>query len=392
MNNSQKRSGGRLVSAICLSIVVGLCSLSAAAAPIWMVAAPEVTVRSDEAIVLDVFRPTLQDEWPEVLKLHLEQDNRAWDVALSAEGVVEKEDTRRTYRGKVPAHLSGRVQGELRGVESNRLALIVRVPDAIEQMMTPDAGGEAGATHNGRALSVFVPEDEGALSVNEPMYFVIGNGGVARFQLSFKYRMFDPDSLPVASFSPLANFYLGYTQTSVWDLSANSRPFRDTSYRPSLFWQGTSAGDGMKPDVVRAGFEHESNGKDGSSSRSINMFFVQPAWLTNLSDGRIFGFGSKVYAYQGKSDNPDIQRYRGYADWELGYGRPDGAMFRSLLRSGTAGYGSAQIEISYPLRNPLFARTGGFVFCQLFKGYGVTLLDYNRSSSTQVRLGFAIVR
>ena len=67
-------------------------------------------------------------------------------------------------------------------------------------------------------------------------------------------------------------------------------------------------------------------------------------------------------------------------------------MFRSLLRSGTAGYGSAQVEISYPLRNPLFARTGGFVFCQLFKGYGATLLDYNRNSSTQVRLGFAIVR
>ena len=392
MNHTFRRSGGLLVAAICLYIVLGLHTPSAAAAPIWMVAAPKDSLRSDEPVVLDVFRPTSQNEWPEVLRFRLEQDNKAWDVMLSAAGPVAKDDVRRTYRGALPAHLSGLVRGELSGVESNRLALFVRMPDEFEQMMTSDAGSEADAVHTSRALSVFVPEDEGALSVNEPMYFVVGNGGVARFQLSFKYRMFDPDSLPVTRFSPLGNFYLGYTQTSVWDLSANSKPFRDTSYRPSFFWQGTSLGDGMKPDVVRAGFEHESNGKDGPSSRSINMFFVQPAWLTNFSDGRIFGFGPKVYAYQNKTDNPDIQRYRGYADWELGYGRTDGAMFRSLLRSGTAGYGSAQIEISYPLRNPLFARTGGFVFCQLFKGYGATLLDYNRNSSTQVRLGFAIVR
>jgi outer membrane phospholipase A len=32
------------------------------------------------------------------------------------------------------------------------------------------------------------------------------------------------------------------------------------------------------------------------------------------------------------------------------------------------------------------------VFLQLFNGYGETLLDYNRHSSTQARLGFAIVR
>jgi hypothetical protein len=380
------------VATICLFIILGLHALSAAAAPIWMVAAPADALRSDEAIVLDVFRPTSQDEWPEVLGLNLEQDNKAWDVMLSAVGPVAKGDMRRTYRGTVPAHLSGPARAKLSGVESNRLALFVRAPDEFEQMMTSNAGGDVGAMHTGRALSVLAPEDEGVLSVNDQMYFVVGNGGVARFQLSFKYRMFAPDSKPVAWFSPLANFYMGYTQTSVWDLSADSKPFRDTSYRPSFFWQGTTLGDGLNPDVVRAGFEHESNGKDGLSSRSINTFFVQPAWFTNLSDGRIFGFVPKVYAYQDKSDNPDIQRYRGYADWEIGYGRTDGAMLRTQLRSGTAGYGSSQVEISYPLRSPLFARTGGFMFCQLFKGYGATLQDYNRSSSTQVRLGFAIVR
>ncbi|MDD2701716.1 MAG: phospholipase A [Sideroxydans sp.] len=224
------------------------------------------------------------------------------------------------------------------------------------------------------------------------MYFAIGNAGVARFQFSFKYRILDPDSRLVEWFSPLSNLHLGYTQTSMWDLGGESKPFRDTSYRPSLFWQGTSYRDGFKPDLIRAGFEHESNGRAGPDSRSINIFFFQPGWVNRLSGGRIVGFSSKLYAYQDKTDNPDIERYRGYADWEFGAGREDGAVWMAKFRSGTGGYGSAQLEYSYPLRNPLFARTGGFVYVQMFNGYGETLLDYNRKQSTQLRIGFAIVR
>ncbi|MGC8000947.1 phospholipase A, partial [Salmonella enterica] len=71
------------------------------------------------------------------------------------------------------------------------------------------------------------------LSFNEPMYFTVGhnNGDTnARFQLSFKFRVFVPDD--PRSRGLLDNLYLGYTQFSLWDLSAPSAPFRDTSYRP----------------------------------------------------------------------------------------------------------------------------------------------------------------
>ena len=257
---------------------------------------------------------------------------------------------------------------------------------------TPNDDSAGNALRAERGVSILAPENEAVLSAHDPMYFVMDNAGAARFQFSFKCRIFDADSQPVTWLSPLANFHFGYTQTSVWDLSADSKPFRDTSYRPSFFWQGTSSGDGIKPDLLRAGFEHESNGKDGSSSRSINIFFVQPAWVTRFPEEHIFIFIPKLYVYQDKTDNPDIQRYRGYGDWELGYGREDGAVLRANFRSGTAGYSSAQIAISYPLRKPLFARSGGFVFLQLFQGYGDTLLEYNQNSSMQVRLGFAIVR
>ncbi len=382
-------SRGAFIGA-CLAVLL-LGAQPASAEPGWIMATHNETLRSGEPITLEIVRPEGQAVWPESLQLRLEQGYKIMSLDLSPVEPVAADDRRRAYRGMLPGKLSGLVRVELSGVDANRLALVIRVPDTIEQMMLPSAEGVSTMSRD-RVISMVVPENEPALSVNDPMYFAIGNGGVARFQFSFKYRMFDPDSSLVEWFSPLSNLHLGYTQTSMWDLGGESKPFRDTSYRPSLFWQGTSYRDGFKPDIIRAGFEHESNGRAGSDSRSINIFFLQPGWVNRLSGGRIVGFSSKLYGYQNKSDNPDIQRYRGYADWELGYGREGGTVWMAQLRSGTAGYGSAQIEISYPLRNPLFARTGGFFYLQVFNGYGETLLDYNRKQSTQLRLGFSIVR
>jgi len=175
-------------------------------------------------------------------------------------------------------------------------------------------------------------------------------------------------------------------------LGANSAPFRDTSYRPSFFWQGASLGKGLMPDLLRGGYEHESNGKDKASSRSIDTLFVQPVWINEFANGHTLIFAPKLYGYLDKEDNPDIQRYRGYADWKLRYGREDGWVLATQLRTGTSGKGSAQLDLSWPLRRPLFARTGGFLHFQLFKGHGESLLDYNLDRGTQVRIGFSMVR
>src|SRR3970282_2024948 len=108
------------------------------------------------------------------------------------------------------------------------------------------------------------------LAENEPVYFVMGTRGdtTGRFQLSFKYRLFD-QALGWGREQPwLSGFYLGYTQASLWNLPGDSKPFRDTSYRPSLFWAWERIDAKTWIDALRAGYEHESNGKDGASSRS----------------------------------------------------------------------------------------------------------------------------
>ena len=91
-----------------------------------------------------------------------------------------------------------------------------------------------------------------AFYAHEPMYAALGGGEDfdAKLQISFKLRIWD-------------HVFFGYTQTSIWDIYKESSPFRDTSYRPSLFY--------YKPDIwgqetnslgLAVGAEHESNGKD----------------------------------------------------------------------------------------------------------------------------------
>jgi len=379
-----------------LAASLHLAALPAAATPAWLIATPDETARAGAPILLDIVKPATQVDWPDTIRLKMVREGGTLEVELAAVNPVSSRDTRRTYRGVLPAHLSGLVRAHLAGAESNRLALVVTAADPIEQMRAPRDGDTTPVTRSSATGGKLFATDEPALSANEPMYFVVGGGGggaTARFQLSFKYRLFDPDSHPVQWIPFLSRLHFGYTQTSIWDLGANSSPFRDTSYRPSLFWQGETHGESrLMPEVLRAGFEHESNGKDGLNSRSINMLFAQPVWRTGFSDGRTLIFAPKVYGYLEKSDNPDIQRYRGYADWILRYGREDGWLLATQLRNGTSGHGSAQFDLSYPLRQPIFARTGGFLHFQLFKGYGESLLDYNLDRGTQVRVGFSIVR
>jgi outer membrane phospholipase A len=107
------------------------------------------------------------------------------------------------------------------------------------------------------------------LSIYEPIYFLLGvDPGLeeSKFQLSFKYRLFNPGGWMAARAAWLSGFHLGYTQRSVWDLESTSEPFDDTSYMPELFY--------LLPKIdlntarvsafgIQGGFQHESNGKGG---------------------------------------------------------------------------------------------------------------------------------
>jgi phospholipase A1 len=262
------------------------------------------------------------------------------------------------------------------------------------------AGEETGpdpAQNGSTAMGEWDPREgaDPALSINEPMYFVVGkNGGEtrARFQFSLKYRIFDTEAADGLSSPSLAGLYLGYTQTSLWNLSADSKPFEDSNYRPSIFWELLNPSIWTTPDFLRIGYEHESNGQGQENSRSINTLFFFPAWETLMFD-RSLVVGAKFYAYLEHDErNADIDDYRGYADLSLRYGNATGWLVAALWRHGMENKNTVQLDLSYPISVRLLAHSQGYYYIQSFYGYGESLPTYNQRQDLNVRVGFAIVR
>ncbi len=234
-----------------------------------------------------------------------------------------------------------------------------------------------------------------ALDVHEALYAVIGHHGgetTARFQLSFRYRLVNADSPAARQLPGLEHLHAGFTQTSLWNLSAESRPFEDTTFRPSLFWEGQWPQPGAHPEHLRVGYEHASNGQADTRSRGIDTLFIWPAWFLPAG-ARELVITPKAYIYVSKDRmNPAIEDYRGYLDAMLQYGRADGWQIALLGRYGRAGKATLQIDLSHPLREAIASRTGGYLYVQAFSGYGETLQGFDQKKDFRLRFGFAIVR
>jgi len=236
-------------------------------------------------------------------------------------------------------------------------------------------------------------EQEPPLSENEAMYFVIGASShwSARYQLSFKYRLFDNDAGFGKERPWLTGLYFAYTQTSLWDLESESKPFFDTSYRPSLFWRWLRTDDRTWIDAVRVGLEHESNGQGGTDSRSLNIAFIRPEWRWKTSTLGNYEFTPKAYIYLDKGDNPDIQQYRGYVDWRGRWDSGDDWIVTLLGRVGTARKGSIQVDVARRARDLKMGPVSGYFYLQYFNGYGESLRDYDQRHTAQLRFGLAII-
>ncbi|HWV04638.1 phospholipase A [Burkholderiaceae bacterium 26] len=239
------------------------------------------------------------------------------------------------------------------------------------------------------------PEDTARLTFHEPMFAAVGaHGGLnAKFQLSFKFRIFQPEN--PASAALLDNVYFGYTQFSLWDVGKESAPFRDTNYRPSVFYYRPDTGirgGALTRLSFAGGIEHESNGRDGDASRAINTVFVRPTFHFGDLNDYHWKFEPKLYAYLTRTGNTDIAHYRGFGDFRVSYGAPNGWELAATLRKGTRkAYGSVDAQLTYPMSR-IFTGTAGYLFIQYFTGYGESLLDYNHKLGSQLRVGYSLSR
>lgn len=274
---------------------------------------------------------------------------------------------------------------------------VVAAERAEAQAKTPQQLAAATATAN-TAVPTSIADRmlSGRLSTYEPMYFAVGKNGdtLGKFQFSFKYRLLLPDDPRSRSF--LDNLYFAYTQTSIWDLSQESVPFRDTSYEPQLFYYLKDTG--WKSLLftrmgVASGIGHESNGKAGDASRAINTVFLRPTWDFGNLDANHLTISPKFYYYLSKSGNEDIQDYRGYVDLLVKYGSPDSWQLATTLRKGTVGWrGSIDSQLTYPLAKLIGSAWGGYLWVGYFNGYGEDILDYNQRQHWIARIGYSIAR
>ncbi|MCW5621375.1 MAG: phospholipase A [Burkholderiales bacterium] len=236
-----------------------------------------------------------------------------------------------------------------------------------------------------------------ALSVYEPVYFSVGShgGSNAKFQLSFKYHLFNEDAGLARRVPALGHLYLGYTQTSLWDLESESNPFRDTSYKPRLFYADPDVWHARSRPVrlgAELGIGHESNGRSEDDSRSINILYLRPALTFGAAGKWQLILAPMLYHYLDKADNDDIAEYRGHVDFMASVGKSDSWQLTSMLREGTGDGWSLQLDLTYPLRSVALGNLNGYLHFQYFGGWGESLLDYNRRLPAQYRLGLMIVR
>ena len=234
------------------------------------------------------------------------------------------------------------------------------------------------------------------LDTHEPIYFIYGpDDPAAKFQISFKYKLLEfGESAPQ---SMMRTLQFGFTQRSLWDIDADSSPFYDTSYMPEIIYQA------LAPEPERndgwftwlgwqAAYKHESNGRDGPISRSLNFVYARTGFVLGRLDDWHLIVVPELLAYVGSlGNNPDLDDYRGYGRLQLVLGRTDGPALAVTTWAGkNFDHASVQLDLTLPVRTRLL-NFGTYFLVQYFNGYGESLLSYRTKSET-VRAGISFVR
>jgi outer membrane phospholipase A len=310
---------------------------------------------------------------------------------------------RREYLLPIPASATGQVVVVFPQLNVNRMVLDTVAPPPVANK-TEEKNESAIA----RLIEHVEPKEPGKpfdagrffkehISGYEPFYFIAGTKSPnAKFQISFMYQLLYNEG-PLAAEAPaLKGFNLAYTQTSLWDWNAPSAPFFDTSYKPEFLYAWERVAGGQPPNWyqldLQGGLKHESNGKDGTNSRSLNIAYLQPRLILGRDDGLQLTLQPRTWVYLGDlNDNPDIADYRGYADLRAIVGWKRGLQLSALGRMGKdANHGSLQLDLTYPMMK-IFGSFSLYLDAQYFTGYGESLLEYNQRSEA-FRVGFALYR
>jgi phospholipase A1 len=205
----------------------------------------------------------------------------------------------------------------------------------------------------------------------------------AKFQYSLKAKLLEDVGFAGS------NFWLGYTQTSYWQVynGERSRPFRESDYEPELMYTAPTHYSlaGVDGKLIGLSLTHQSNGRDNPQSRSWNRVIGQ----IGLESGDwtvLVRPWLRLREKASKDDNSDILNYMGRGEviaiGKLGNSQLS-VTLRHSLRVGNESHGSVRVDYAFPV----YGYLKGYV--QAFSGYGENLLDYNHHQNA-IGLGVSL--
>ena len=240
----------------------------------------------------------------------------------------------------------------------------------------------------------------------ENYFLFLSTRNDSKFQISFKYKLFTSNKknrtilgveLP-AQKSFWDKLYFGYTQKSIWDWLEDSAPFEDHNFNPELFWCSddkncntldSSEGKENLMWKIRhyAGYEHESNGREGPSSRSWNRLYYRPIFWRGA-----YGIAPKVWLVTSESEigNGDyLSQYIGYFELDLFARHDNEVAYGATFRYAEKGW-SVLTDFSIPQKE-IFSESdfNPYWYIQLFSGYAEDLLKYNEKRNV-LRIGLRL--
>jgi phospholipase A1 len=251
-----------------------------------------------------------------------------------------------------------------------RVALIILCCAVGAAVHADDQSTElATAVNKSHALN---KDESDILQRHNPFYFAYGHD-LSKLQLSFRTPLVRTWSL-----------YFGYTQQMFWALSQQSKPFRDLTFNPELFYQLTTPDMGLLKSTDFGIFNHNSNGKDGPESRSYNKSYVRFNFERELQHW-VARFSVQVQdIYNFDPGNADIQDHIGPLAFNLTFIQLfEGWLDKSeiSLQAFPGGkfaehwdYGGYQLSLSFRLGG---IRLVPAFYLQYYKGFAETLLNYS---------------
>ena len=307
------------------ALILGCCFMTAqaqTAAPILSLhsADPTPARASDvkvDLVVLNPFSQILSYEPSAELAGALQAEQHQWPVRLRMAQPIHPvtlapgQFVAIPYVFSLPLEASGEAVLAISSVAALRLVVDIRDVDSRADAL-PIAAGKQQDAERPPAASQIARAFANRFAFHEPIYFIYGpDAPAAKFQFSFKYRLVGENSKFGDMISPSHGLYFAYTQRSLWDLQADSSPFYDTSYMPELFFEWLASDDNNSAGWVhllglQTGFRHESNGKAGTDSRSLNIGYLRTGMVFGSLTGWQLIVAPRVFSYIGTaSDNAD---------------------------------------------------------------------------------------